>query len=94
MSASIEHPDRTPGEEPLRPVPRKLSLRVSGARPGTATRPDGPALDRGPDVLTNRRAALVGLRVHSSSFVPRSAAPSGPLDPADYATADDYEDKR
>ena len=64
-----------------RPIPRKLSLRVSGARAGSAVRPVVPGAPPSPPATPR-----LGLRVHGSSL----GAPA-PLSPDDYATAEDYE---
>lgn len=77
---------------PLRPPPRKLSLRVSGAKIGSTARPaiDG-RLAAGP-APTHQ----LGLRVHSSIASPSLArpapsAPSASFGREDYASAEDYE---
>ena len=69
---------------PARMVPRKLALRVSGARLGSNVR---PAELRAVVVSPTNR---FGLRVHSSALAPRPAAVAA-LAPCDYATAEDYE---
>lgn len=76
-------PEDVVAPAPVRVVPRKLSLRVSGARPGSVTRP----LDSTTPVMPSR---VLGLRVHSSPLAPRPTAPTV-IDPSDYATAEDYE---
>lgn len=84
------HPDTVPAPEddvltaPVRLVPRKRALRVSGARLGSDVRPT----ESGAVAVSPRHR--FGLRVHSSALAPRPAvAPA--LAPCDYATADDYE---
>lgn len=75
-------------ETPLRP--KKLTLRVSGARLGGVVRP-GATLDElagGVAVAGAVAAPRFGMRVHSSPLAPIARLP---LSPDDYATADDYE---
>lgn len=67
----------------LEPAPRlvakKLSLRVSGARVGSVTRPAKSA-----PAAAGPRPRMLGLRVHASALAPRPAAtstsPEGPED--------------
>ncbi len=75
-------------ETPLRP--KKLSLRVSGARLGGVVRPVPTAeeLAGGVAVAGTVAAPRFGMRVHSSPLAPLARAP---LSPDDYATAEDYE---
>jgi len=58
-------------------VAKKLSLRVSGARVGSVTRPLEPAA-----AAAGPRPRMLGLRVHASPLAPRpaatSTAPEGP----------------
>jgi hypothetical protein len=61
---------------------KKFSLRISGARPGSAVRPDEAPSVALPLIPTRR----LGLKVHTSKL----AAPAA-LSPDDYATAEDYE---
>jgi hypothetical protein len=74
----------------VRPVARKLGLRVSGARPGSVVRPADP----GQAAVGARTAPRLGLRVHTSTLAPRPASVTPPIDPSDYASLDDYEDLR
>ena len=75
-------------ETPLRP--KKLSLRVSGARIGGVVRPGSIAdeLAGGEAVAGGVAARRFGMRVLSSVVAPVA---SPPLSPDDYATAEDYE---
>ncbi len=75
-------------ETPLRP--KKLTLKVSGARLGSVVRPVPSAaeLAGGVAVAGAVAAPRFGLRAHSS---PLAAVVRAPLAREDYATADDYE---
>jgi len=75
-------------ETPLRP--KKLSLRVSGARRGSEVRPVTAAdeLAGGVAVAAAVAAPRFGMRVVSAPVAPIARAP---LSPEDYATAEDYE---
>ena len=68
------------GHEPApRLVAKKLSLRVSGTRVGSVTRP----VEAGP-AAAGPRPRMLGLRVHASALAPRPAATStGPEGPGD-----------
>jgi hypothetical protein len=92
---SIVLPPTTPVAEPeaiapARPIPRKLALRVSGARPGSAARPVASTEPAEGARLVPR----FGLRVHSSTLAPRPAPVATVIDPSEYASLDDYEDGR
>ena len=87
-------PSETSSVAPGRLPPRKLALRVSGARVGTTARPVADA------ALTGNTAAApthrLGLRIHSSPLVkpaPAAApvAAPAPLTADDYARVEDYE---
>jgi hypothetical protein len=72
MSTAPKDDDPTAATAPIRAIPHKLSLRVSGTRVGSNVRPaasSAPAAGAGPE----RR---FGLRVHSALT---SALPSGVL---------------
>lgn len=71
---------------PARVAPRKLSLRVGGAKLGSRVRP-APLGAAVPAVGPTR---TIGLRVHVSALARREAA-AACIDPHDCATADDYE---
>jgi hypothetical protein len=73
----------------VRIAPKKLSLRVSGSRIGSLTR---PATD-GVIAAATLPAARLGLRAHTSMLARPAGSPAAtvPFGPNDYATADDYE---
>jgi len=75
-------------ETPIRP--RKLTLKVSGARLGSVVRPVPSAeeLATGVAMAGAVAAPRFGIRVHNARLAPVLA---GPLSPDDYATAEDYE---
>ena len=71
---------------PARVIPRKLSLRVSGAKLGSRVRPTV----RGALAAVASPARPSGLRVHLSALPPGTTSVES-FDPSEYATADDYE---
>ncbi len=84
MADPVAAPDDDVLTAPARVVPRKLALRVSGARLGSNVRPTTPG------VVAVSPTHRFGLRVHSSALAPRPAAVPSPAS-CDYATAEDYE---
>ncbi len=73
-------------ETPIRP--KKLTLRVSGARLGSVVRPVPSAEDlAGGVAVAGAVAPRFGLRAHHSPLT----AVRAPIAREDYATADDYE---
>jgi hypothetical protein len=72
MSTAPKDDDPTAATAPIRAIPRKLSLRVSGTRVGSSVR---PAASSAPAAAADAERHF-GLRVHSSLA---SALPSGAL---------------